>query len=247
MSRLPKTVKIVVLLLLFLNCKSKKTAITYNSKTLEISPISDHCYLHLSYLYVPVFGNVGCNGLIYVKEGKAIIFDTPATVQQTEELLQWLQKEKQLEVTAVVVNHFHEDALGGLPAFHQAGIPSYASKKTIELAKAKGHELPQIGFDEKLELMLGQSVVENRYFGEAHSPDNIVSYISDDALLFGGCMLKSIGAKKGNLEDANVLEWGATIGRIKQAYPEVEIVVPGHGKVGNGSLLDYTMELFSKN
>jgi metallo-beta-lactamase class B len=31
---------------------------------------------------------------------------------------------------------------------------------------------------------------------------------------------------------------------VKQAYPEVRVIVPGHGEPGDGKLLDYTMRLF---
>ncbi len=248
MSKLSRTANIVLLILLFLNCKSKKLETTYNTESLQIIPLSNNCYLHISFIDIPDYGKFKCNGLIFMKEGEAMVFDTPATQEDSQELIDWLQREKKLEVIAVVVNHFHDDALGGLPSFHKAGIISYANNKTIELASAKGGvELPQNGFDQSLELRVGKSKVINRFFGEAHTADNIVSYIPDEALLFGGCMMKSLEASKGNLEDANIAEWSNTITKIKEAYPHLKIVVPGHGAVGDDSLLDYTIELFSSN
>jgi metallo-beta-lactamase class B len=32
--------------------------------------------------------------------------------------------------------------------------------------------------------------------------------------------------------------------KIKEKYPEVKIVIPGHGKPGGTALFDYTIELF---
>jgi metallo-beta-lactamase class B len=56
--------------------------------------------------------------------------------------------------------------------------------------------------------------------------------------------MKELGASKGYLGDANVGEWPTTVGKVKAAYPQVKWVVPGHGKVGDASLLDYTIRLF---
>lgn len=70
------------------------------------------------------------------------------------------------------------------------------------------------------------------------------SYIPDEHVLFGGCLIKSMGASKGYLGDAVVSEWSATVANIKKAYPDVKIVVPGHGAVGGSELLVYTTSLF---
>ena len=64
--------------------------------------------------------------------------------------------------------------------------------------------------------------------------------------MFGGCLVKEIGAGKGNLEDANVSEWSKTIKGVKAKYGNAEIIVPGHGEAGNQGLLDYTIQLFKK-
>jgi metallo-beta-lactamase class B len=46
------------------------------------------------------------------------------------------------------------------------------------------------------------------------------------------------------LGDANIAAWSATVEKIKAAYPDVKIVVPGHGQFGDSKLLDYTISLF---
>ena len=64
--------------------------------------------------------------------------------------------------------------------------------------------------------------------------------------LFGGCLLKSMGAGKGNLNDATPDEWSTTIARIQAAYPAVQTVVPGHGEPGGPELLGFTKEMFEE-
>ncbi len=77
-------------------------------------------------------------------------------------------------------------------------------------------------------------------------PSTFPTYIPGEKVLFGGCLIKEVGAGKGNLGDANTEEWPDTVRKIKQAYPEVKYVVPGHGKVGGLELLDYTIGRFEE-
>ena len=71
-----------------------------------------------------------------------------------------------------------------------------------------------------------------------------MAYFPEDNVLFGGCLIKSVGAGKGYLGDANTIAWPGTVHKIKLKYPKTEIVIPGHGKWGGTELLDYTIELF---
>jgi len=239
-----KVIFIFFLVLLQFQCKSQQIDKAYTSETLKIIPISENSFVHVSYLNTNNFGKVACNGLVYIKNNEAIVFDTPTKSAVSEELLKWLVDEINCDVKAIVVNHLHIDCLGGLKAFHDAEIPSYANNETIELAKKDEVVVPQIGFDLQNELEIGGTKIINSHFGEAHTKDNIISYIPNEELIFGGCMIKSLNASKGNLEDANLDEWSNTVQKIKDNYPNLKTVVPGHGAQGSTELLDYTIKLF---
>ncbi|MRI01521.1 subclass B1 metallo-beta-lactamase [Kriegella sp. EG-1] len=217
---------------------------SYTSENLQIIPISANSFIHVSYINTNDFGKVACNGLVYIKNNEAIVFDTPTNNEVSKELINWILNVKKSSVKAIVVNHHHSDCLGGLEAFHNNEIPSYANNKTIELAIAKKYKPPINGFDLKQELTIGGEKIRNIYFGEAHTIDNIISYISSEELIYGGCMIKSLKASKGNLEDANLRDWSNTIQKIKDHYPNVKTIIPGHGDYGNSELLDYTIALF---
>lgn len=49
----------------------------YKTPMLEVKPISANIYVHRSFLFTRVWGNVPWNGMIYIQNGKAIVFDTP--------------------------------------------------------------------------------------------------------------------------------------------------------------------------
>jgi metallo-beta-lactamase class B len=216
----------------------------YQSEDLQIIPLSPNTFVHISYLETVDFGRVGSNGMIVINGGEALVFDTPANAHASRELISWLE-EKHLQVKGVVATHFHLDCVGGLDEFHGNGIPSYASSKTIELASEAGNPVPQNSFEGKLALQVGDISVISQFPGEGHTTDNLVSYVPADRVLFGGCLIKELGAGVGFLGDSNVSAWPASVSQVKGTFSDVQIVIPGHGKIGNGELLDYTIQLFS--
>ena len=140
--------------------------------------------------------------------------------------------------------HYHDDNLGGLDEFHKQGIVSYAYNRTIQVAKENNLPVPQHGFEQSIELKVGSKKVNVGFFGEGHTRDNIVGYFSSEDIMFGGCLIKEVGAGKGNLAEANADEWSETVRKVKEAYPKVKKIIPGHGKSGGIELLDYTIHLF---
>ena len=228
------------------NGQTKKTGISYETKTLKVDQLTEHTFQHITYLQTESFGKVACNGMIVIADGEAIIFDTPNTDEESDELIKWIENELNCTVKAVVATHFHTDCLGGLNAFHARNIPSYAYIKTLELAASNKSPIPQNGFTNPLELSVGNKTVLLDYLGEGHTLDNSIGYFSADKVLFGGCLIKSLGAGKGNLEDANIAEWPETVSKLKAKYAKANTIVPGHGSVGDKALLDFTIALFSK-
>ena len=240
--------KLLFWLVLFLafGCKSTLPFVdSYQSSSLTIRPVSPHTFVHISYLIIPRFGKFPCNGMIWAQGGKAIIFDTPTEDAVALELINWVETTLKAKVVGVVINHFHNDCLGGLKVFHDRGIPSYAQIQTIELAKKDSAEVPKFSFDQELILKIKNKTVINRYLGPGHTVDNVISYVPEESVLFGGCMIKEVGAGKGNLKDANLQQWPITVKKIKSEYPNLNYIIPGHGKIGGTELLDYTIELFT--
>ncbi|CAG5068098.1 Metallo-beta-lactamase type 2 [Dyadobacter sp. CECT 9623] len=213
---------------------------------ISIVKVADHVYQHITYFNSETFGKVSCNGMIVFDKGEAIIFDTPVSDSTSAVLLDWLADSLKCKVKAVIATHFHEDCVAGLNEFHRRGIPSYGSNKTIASATLAKFPVPQKGFDGNLTLKVGKRNVETAFVGEGHTKDNVVGYFPSEKALFGGCLIKELDATKGNLADANVDAWPATVTRLKAKYPGTRIVIPGHGKIGDLALLDYTIRLFEK-
>jgi metallo-beta-lactamase class B len=249
MKSLVKTVWITVISLTLLNCSSQKQAVfkpkeVYKSKDLIITQIAENAFQHLSFKQTNDFGNVPCNGLLVRNKQEVIVFDTPTNNHSAEMLIKWIKQTLHCKINAIVPTHFHDDCLGGLKAFDENEIPSYAYFKTIELAKENNFVIPKNSFRDSLLLKVGNEPVIVKFFGEGHTKDNVVGYFPSENILFGGCLIKELNASKGYLGDANLSTWSSTVEKIKKEYPNLKIVVPGHGNPGNIQLLDYTIQLF---
>ena len=240
-----------MVLLIISSCSATKEKeafrpkVVFQSDDLVITRLAENTYQHTSYLLSEDFGKVDCNGMLVIDDEEVIVFDTPADSISSDALLNWVKNNLNHKVIAVIATHFHVDCVGGLKEFHERGIPSYANDRTIAFAKEKGFTVPQQGFSDSLTLRLGNKQVMAKFFGEGHTKDNVIGYFPSDNALFGGCLIKELGAGKGNLEDAHTTAWAGTVEKIKKAYPTVELIIPGHGKYGNQELLDYTIKLFS--
>ncbi len=221
-----------------------KEKVLYETPSLVIKQIAPNAFMHISYKQTQDFGYVACNGLIVRDASEVVIFDTPTNDSTATELINWISQKLKCRINAIVPTHFHDDCLGGLKAFHQVNIPSYANAKTIQFAKANKYEAPNNGFTTTITLKVGNKKATVTFLGEGHTKDNVVGYFPSENILFGGCLIKALDASKGYVGDANVNEWSATVQKVKNAFPKVQIVVPGHGDFGNQQLLDYTIQLF---
>ncbi|MDR2237867.1 MAG: subclass B1 metallo-beta-lactamase [Chryseobacterium sp.] len=244
-----KNILIIVFVFIIAGCTQKNTDSfkakeLYKSSDLVITQISENAYIHTSFKQTQDFGNVPCNGLVVKNNHETIVFDTPVNDKSSEELIRWINGTLHAKINAVIPTHFHDDSAGGLQAFHNHHIPSYAYSRTIELARENHSVLPENSFSDSLVLKAGPQVTITKFFGEGHTKDNVTGYIPGENILFGGCLLKELEAGKGYLGDANVSAWSATVEKVKKEYPDVKIVIPGHGAYGDQKLLDYTIQLF---
>jgi len=191
-----------------------------------------------------MFGRIPCNGLVYITSGKAYIMDTPVNDELTLGLLTWLQDNMKIMVAGVIVNHWHVDCMGGLNQVHKSGIKSYSHELTCEIAASKDLPVPEISFKDSLIITAGEKEIICRYYGGGHTIDNIVVWIPEDKVLFGGCMVKSMSARTlGNTRDADIESWPVTIEKILSRFSKAEIVIPGHGSHGGTELLTHTLNL----
>ena len=107
--------------------------------------------------------------------------------------------------------------MGGIQEFGEHNIPIYTTSQNIGLLKRNGLSFSKpIGeFDDKPTLNIGSKKIYAEHFGEGHTKDNMIGYFPEDKAIFGGCLIKEVGASKGYLGDANTSNWSGTVRNVK--------------------------------
>lgn len=209
---------------------------------LRIEKIADGVYLHTSYQHVDGYGLVDANGLVVMDGQDAYIIDTPWSQPDTAALVAWLQ-ERNYEVKASVSTHFHDDRTAGIGYLNSISVPTYASQKTNALLKQNGKALATKTFGDE-PLWLVENKVEIFYPGAGHSVDNLVVWLPEQKILNGGCFVRAVETGTlGNTSDAVIADWAASAEQLQRRYPDAQIVIPGHGAMGDRSLLEHTRKL----
>lgn len=185
------------------------------------------------------------NGLLFLHQGQIWLVDTAWGNELTEDLLAWVDRELGLPIAGAIVSHFHDDSMGGTPALAARGVPSWAHPLTLQLGEGEGVPLPEpidgLGIGDSR--VIGGADVY--YPGPGHSSDNIFVWLPEHRILFGGCAVRPAESSSlGNTSDAVVGEWPRAIERVKERFPDVVLVVPSHGDLGDRTLLDHTIALF---
>ena len=214
---------------------------------IQLIHLQDSIFVHVTWHHLDNFGRFPSNGLIVIKNGQALMIDTPMDNDKTERLTKYLKDSSSVDLTKLIIGHFHDDCLGGLGYLQSIGVESIANSMTIAKCKEIGLPIPSTSFTDSLTFDFNGEQIVCRYFGAGHSFDNITIWIPGKKILFGGCLIKSIDSKGlGNLSDAVVNDWDMTVEKVMKKYPEIKTVIPGHGDFGGTELITHTIELVDK-
>ncbi len=220
---------------------SQKTTINAD---IELTHLQDSVFVHTSYTVVEKWGRIPSNGMLVVNKGKAIMVDTPMDEELTKQLVVYLKDEMNIEVVKFVAGHFHNDCIAGLDYLHEIGVESISSVYTANLCRSKGLPIAQTKFTDYLKVDVEGREIYCEYYGAGHTFDNIVVWVPDCDILFGGCLIKGKGATSlGNTADAMIGQWDVTVEMVRLAFPTHKIVIPGHGLHGGTELFENTIAL----
>jgi glyoxylase-like metal-dependent hydrolase (beta-lactamase superfamily II) len=181
--------------------------------------------------------------IVRVDDGLLLV-DTAWNDDQTEKIIKWAEDELKLPIKYLVVTHAHDDKMGGVAALNKRGTPTYALQLTNEAAKTRDLVLTS----EMLALKEGEATriggVEVFYPGGGHTEDNVVVFVKDANVLFGGCLIRpGTSQSLGNTADANIDHWDMAVERLKRRYGTATHVVPSHGPPAGAELLEHTIAL----
>jgi len=179
--------------------------------------------------------------------GQCVLIDTGWNDRQAGLLLQWADRVLSEPIRLAISTHSHYDRTGGLGMIEANGIRVLLLDSTaVRLPEnQRTGRIDTFSDYRKLETPSGD--IELFAPGPGHAPDNIVVYLPEPKILFGGCFVKGPEAKTlGNIADANLARWPASLQRVVGLYGGAKVVVPGHGDLGGPELLTHTLKLVKK-
>ena len=190
---------------------------------------------------------VPSNSMYMVTSAGVVLFDTPWDSTQFKPLLDSIKIKHGKKVVMCISTHFHEDRTAGLEYYRSMGIRTYTSKRTDELSKERHEKRAEFLIYKDSTFRVGQHTFQTFYGGPGHSPDNIVIWFDKEKILYGGCLVKSTEADDlGNLSDANVKNWAATIIKIQHAFKNPDYIIPGHSDWSSKESLTHTLDLIKQ-
>lgn len=206
-----------------------------------------------------------------MRDSTLLLVDSPNDTLSTALWLDWLIDKFHPLRFAAINTHFHNDRTGGNEVYLERGIPVYGSDLCAELLESRIDPmrvllLDYVGGDslwseyfQNLELAAPDSLfplkqglslqfddeeVRTIFPGAGHSPDNVVVWLPERNVLFGGCLILA-GKRVGNKSDAVMRDWPNSVRSLLPLAPQ--IVIPGHGKIGDLSLLEHTLDVLQED
>jgi metallo-beta-lactamase class B len=212
------------------------------AEDVRVRRLAPGVWLHVT-LAGAEWGRTPANGLLFEEEASSLLVETGWSVRQARVLLDWAREALHRPVRAAVVTHFHMDRIGGVPELAARGVPVFAREDTARLAAGQGHPI----VIQRLEDEQAWGPLTLFFPGAGHTRDNLVVWHPDSGLLYGGCFVKDASARDlGNVEDADVAAWPASLERVRARFPDARTVLPGHHQPGGPELLTHTRALLPR-
>src|SRR6185312_14054331 len=121
---------------------------------------------------------------------------------------------------------FIKTGTGGLKYYRSKGIKTYTTKKTDSLANIHHDNRARFLLNGDTTFNVGDYTFQIYYAGPGHTIDNVEVLFPREKILYGGCFIKSVEDKNlGNLDDADVKEWGNSIKNLQEKFPDPEYVI----------------------
>ncbi|MBC8043872.1 MAG: subclass B1 metallo-beta-lactamase [Rhizobacter sp.] len=246
-----KKTSLVFLILFFASISPAVAQKPLPDSSFSVSEISTGVYVHTSYQRYngAMFPS---NGLIVDAGNEVVLIDTAwdtlgGDMSQTKQLAMWIDANLKKKISLCIVSHAHSDRIGGISVLTGRGAKVLSTRRTAERAVARGYEKPEAVLPDDTTFTRGNVQIECFFPGEGHTADNIVVWLPEQKILYGGCFVKSTEARDlGNLADANPAAWSASLRRVIEKFPSPKIVVPGHQAWDDAGSLQHTLRLLEK-
>ena len=199
-------------------------------------------------------GNTSNAGFV-VTSGGVVVFDALGTPSLGWALLQQIRKITDRKIRYVVLSHYHADHIYGLQAFRDhtdalivAQERAGEYKDNEETADEKASQRldqrraalapwvdantrvvpPDITFNERMAIALGDRRLTLIYAGPAHSSSDIMMMVEPDGVLFAGDIVQNSRIPFMNSDDVSTVQWLHALDEVAKLDPK--FIIPGHGR-----------------
>jgi len=209
------------------------------------------------HVYVIPDGNVGGvpNVGIIVGRTATLVIDTGLGPRNGQTVLHELEKVSKNSQVYIVGTHFHSEHILGESAFPAAakviraraqqediekfGVqPNFATRSPAmaELMKDSQFRRADEFFDSEKTLDLGGVRARLLWFGGTHTNGDTLIFIEGDNVLFAGDVIMNRRFLGFNAQTSSVHAWLNSLDKVAPLRPTT--IVPSHGEMGNGSLIE---------
>jgi cyclase len=216
----------------------------------KLSQISDNIYAYTDTQYASPSNSFGANaGIIVGREG-VVVVDTLASAKEALEMINDIRKITKKPIRYIVNTHTHFDHCFGNSEFAKEGaiIISHENGKanlmkwgdkligivknmgmTDEILEGTTISYPSVTFNDRIQIDIGNIIVDLYYISPNHSTDNILVYIQKEKVLFTGDVLyTNFHAYIGS---ADLDGWKKNLYYIIKL--DVDKIIPGHGPLSS--------------
>jgi len=209
------------------------------------------------HVYVIPDGNVGGvpNVGIVVGRNATLVIDTGLGPRNGQTVLREVEKLTKTSQIYIVGTHFHSEHILGESAFpptakviraraqqqdiDQFGVqPNFATRSPAmaELMKDSEFRRADDFFDSEKTIDLGDVRTRLMWFGGTHTNGDTLIFIEGDNVLFAGDVIMNRRFLGFNSQSSSVRAWLNSLDKVEPLHPT--IIVPSHGEMGNGSLVE---------
>lgn len=194
-------------------------------------------------------------GFVVTDDG-VVVIDALGSPTLANELIAEIRRVTSQPIRYVIVTHYHADHIYGLQAFKAAGatvianahgkeyLNSDTAQRRLEASRQDlfpwiDEQTRLVAADRWLEaeestLRVGSFDFVLRHVGPAHTPEDLVVFVPNRAVLFAGDLV--FRGRIPFVGQADSRQWIASLGRLIDFKPKV--MVPGHGALSEDPVPD---------
>ena len=184
-----------------------------------------------------------------------VVIDALGSPALAESLVAKIKKITPLQITHVLVTHYHADHIYGLQVFKGLGAKIFAHRAALIYLNSDTARLrleasreqlfpwvdenthlvePDAWIDADQDLSIGGMVFQARIVGPAHTPEDLAFYLPAEKVLFAGDLV--FRNRIPFVGQADSRHWITALDQLL-AF-DAEVIVPGHGPVSNDAKHD---------